>query len=105
MVLPISCSPCSWREIKLFRPAHLVDSVLEGAQILAGYILMLIAMTFSVWLLIAVVVGSALGYWFFEGISPLVLPVRRVRRPAPAATATATGAAAAGSEHLPHPLA
>ena len=49
------------------------------------------------------------GYWFFEGISPLVLPVRRVRRPAPAATAATAAAAgaaaaAAGSEHLPHPL-
>ena len=83
-----------------------MDSVLEGAQILAGYILMLIAMTFSVWLLIAVVVGSALGYWFFEGISPLVLPVRRARPPAPATVATVTVAAAsAGSEHLPQPLA
>ena len=105
MALPNPCSPCSWREIKLFRPTHLVDSELEGAQILAGYILMLITMTFSMWLLITVVVGSALGYWFFEGISPLVLPTRRVRRHASAATATVTGAAATGTEHLPHPLA
>lgn len=89
------CSPCAWRQMKLWLPAHVADSVLQGAQMLASYVLMLIAMTFSVWLLIAVIVGSTLGYWFFEGVSPLVLPTRR-RSAACRASSSAAGPDSAG---------
>jgi Ctr copper transporter family len=43
---------------------------LHGLQALAGYLLMLIAMTYSVELLLSVMIGLALGYQFFFYRSP-----------------------------------
>jgi Ctr copper transporter family len=44
--------------------------LLHGLQALAGYLLMLIAMTYSVELLLSVMIGLALGYQFFFYRSP-----------------------------------
>lgn len=44
---------------------HLVQTVLHLLQITVGYLLMLVFMTFNVYLCLSVVVGSALGYFMF----------------------------------------
>jgi len=44
---------------------HLLQSVLYGAQVLIGMLLMLIFMTYNVWLCIALVVGAVVGFVFF----------------------------------------
>ncbi|XP_046817475.1 high affinity copper uptake protein 1-like isoform X2 [Vespa crabro] len=50
----------------IFSMVHLVQVILHVCQMIIGYFLMLIFMTFNVWLCIAVVIGTALGYWLFS---------------------------------------
>ncbi|KAK0428914.1 hypothetical protein QR680_011082 [Steinernema hermaphroditum] len=50
---------------KLLSLSHFAQSVLFGVQIVVSYFLMLIFMTFSVWLCIAVTAGAAVGYYLF----------------------------------------
>ena len=50
----------------MFRWMHLLQTLLHGIQFVIGYWLMLAAMTFSVWLLIAIVLGSMFGYFLFH---------------------------------------
>ena len=45
--------------------AHSVLSILQTIQYIIGYLLMLIAMTFSLWLFLAVVLGMGTGYFVF----------------------------------------
>lgn len=45
---------------------HLVQTLLHLVQFALGYMLMLIAMTFNVWLFISVVFGASLGYFIFN---------------------------------------
>ena len=45
---------------------HLAQTALHGLQLLIGYILMLIFMTYNVYLCMAVVVGGTFGYWLFS---------------------------------------
>ncbi|XP_058826292.1 high affinity copper uptake protein 1-like [Topomyia yanbarensis] len=44
---------------------HLLQTVLHLIQVSVSYILMLIVMTFNLWLCLAVVSGAAIGYYFF----------------------------------------
>lgn len=50
---------------RLFSLQHLIETLLFGIQITLSYILMLVFMTFSVWLGLAVALGLATGYYFF----------------------------------------
>lgn len=44
---------------------HLLQTLLYILQFVGGYVLMLSAMTYNIWLLVAVVIGFGLGYFFF----------------------------------------
>ncbi|GFR86811.1 high affinity copper uptake protein 1 [Elysia marginata] len=44
---------------------HMLQTLLYVLQFVGGYVLMLSAMTYNVWLLVAVVIGFGLGYLFF----------------------------------------
>ncbi|GBP55499.1 High affinity copper uptake protein 1 [Eumeta japonica] len=44
---------------------HIWQTVLHGLQVLISYMLMLVFMTYNVWLCAAVVLGSATGYFLF----------------------------------------
>ena len=49
----------------MFRASHLVQTVLHVVQIVVSYFLMLIFMTFNMWLCIAVALGAGVGYFVF----------------------------------------
>ncbi|XP_055345725.1 high affinity copper uptake protein 1-like [Paramacrobiotus metropolitanus] len=53
-----------WRG--MFRPMHVLQTVLTGVQFVLGYFLMLAAMTFSVWLFVAMIAGTMVGYFAFQ---------------------------------------
>ncbi|KAK6103460.1 Ctr copper transporter family protein [Brugia pahangi] len=67
----ISYSPIlgfsGFRALKqLFTFYRIVQSSLYFAQILLAYTLMLIAMTFNVWIILGIVFGEAAGYFLFS---------------------------------------
>ncbi|XP_048005604.1 high affinity copper uptake protein 1 isoform X2 [Leguminivora glycinivorella] len=45
--------------------AHAYQTLLHGLQVFISYMLMLVFMTYNTWLCMAVVLGSATGYFFF----------------------------------------
>ncbi|XP_072759468.1 high affinity copper uptake protein 1 isoform X1 [Anoplolepis gracilipes] len=47
------------------RQVHAFQTLLHVIQIVLGYFIMFIFMTYNYWLCIAVGVGSAVGYWLF----------------------------------------
>lgn len=49
----------------LFSFVHILQVILHVIQMIIGYFLMLIFMTYNVWLCIAMVIGTGLGYWLF----------------------------------------
>lgn len=44
---------------------HCIQSVLQGVQVVVGYLLMLIVMSYNAWFLISATVGASVGYFFF----------------------------------------
>lgn len=62
--IPLSQNVRSWR-IR----CHIIDSSLFVVSFFWGYLLMLLVMTYSVWLVVAVILGSGLGYFIFNPIS------------------------------------
>ena len=44
---------------------HIIQTLLHMLQMTISYLLMLIAMTYNVWLFIAVVLGAGAGYFLF----------------------------------------
>lgn len=46
--------------------AHVLQTFLFILQTTLGYVLMLVFMTFSLWLCLAVVLGMTVGYYFFS---------------------------------------
>jgi solute carrier family 31 (copper transporter), member 1 len=50
---------------KMFNKAHIVQTFLHVIQLGISYLLMLIFMTYNVWLCLSVVVGAGLGYFLF----------------------------------------
>ncbi|KYN09801.1 High affinity copper uptake protein 1, partial [Trachymyrmex cornetzi] len=50
----------------LFSGVHFFQTLLHVIQIVLGYFLMFIFMTYNYWLCIAVGTGTALGYWLFQ---------------------------------------
>ncbi|KAH9405603.1 hypothetical protein TYRP_001458 [Tyrophagus putrescentiae] len=57
---------------QLFDKLHLLQTVLHGLQYVISYSLMLIAMTYQVYLCLAIVVGCAIGYFIFTPLSARV---------------------------------
>ncbi|KAI6219833.1 Copper transport protein [Aphelenchoides fujianensis] len=55
---------------RLFSLPHFMQTVLFGVQVGVSYLLMLVFMTFSIWLGIAVAAGTALGFFVF-GAKPV----------------------------------
>uniref|UniRef100_A0A915PSV4 Copper transport protein n=1 Tax=Setaria digitata TaxID=48799 RepID=A0A915PSV4_9BILA len=56
-----------FRAVKqLFTFYRIVQSSLYFAQMLLAYTLMLIAMTFNVWIILSIVFGKAIGYFLFS---------------------------------------
>jgi type IV secretory pathway TrbD component len=45
---------------------NLLKTSFHTLNLLYGYILMLVAMTFNVWLFLALVIGFGVGYWFSQ---------------------------------------
>lgn len=52
---------------KLFNSAHFVQTALHVLQIGISYLLMLVFMTYNVWLCLSVLVGAGLGFFAFGG--------------------------------------
>lgn len=44
---------------------HCIQSVLHGVQVMVGYLLMLIVMSYNAWFLISATAGAGVGYFFF----------------------------------------
>ncbi|KAK3942186.1 Ctr copper transporter family-domain-containing protein [Diplogelasinospora grovesii] len=53
------------------RRAHAIKAVLYGIQNFYAFMIMLIFMTYNGWVMIAVSVGAALGYFIFGGRTPV----------------------------------
>ncbi|XP_057308862.1 high affinity copper uptake protein 1-like [Hydractinia symbiolongicarpus] len=51
--------------MKLLSWSHFLQTMLHMLQVFVGYLLMLAFMTYNVWLCVAVVVGSGVGYFAF----------------------------------------
>lgn len=49
----------------LLATSHLIQTLLHIVQVTVSYVLMLAVMTFNVWLIIAIVLGAGVGYFFF----------------------------------------
>ncbi|KAL7079455.1 hypothetical protein ACQ4LE_001624 [Meloidogyne hapla] len=56
----------------LLSSAHLFQTALFSLQLLISYILMLAVMTFSVWMLLAICLGTATGFWLFGRRRPII---------------------------------
>ncbi|XP_012281367.1 high affinity copper uptake protein 1 [Orussus abietinus] len=50
----------------LLSGVHFLQTFLHAVQYVLGYFLMLIFMTYNIWLCLAMVIGATLGYWFFS---------------------------------------
>lgn len=70
-----TCKPEDRKNFKqyLFSKLHITQSLLHLIQVSVSYILMLIVMTFNLWLCLAVVSGAAVGYYFFGWIRQTTL--------------------------------
>jgi len=51
---------------------HFLQTLLHMIQVSLGYFLMLVVMTFNVWLCISIVVGAGLGYFAFGWLTPSI---------------------------------
>eukprot|EP00057_Strongylocentrotus_purpuratus_P003887 XP_003727592.1 PREDICTED: high affinity copper uptake protein 1 [Strongylocentrotus purpuratus] len=67
-------------QIPLFSWSHLILTALYGLQTLIFYLLMLIAMTLNAYLLIAIVIGSSIGYFLFAWRCSVKVNVTSVQR-------------------------
>lgn len=47
---------------------HLTQTIMHVVQVVLGYLLMLVVMTYQVYLGVAVIVGAGLGYFLFAGL-------------------------------------
>uniref|UniRef100_A0A914RPD6 Copper transport protein n=1 Tax=Parascaris equorum TaxID=6256 RepID=A0A914RPD6_PAREQ len=46
---------------------RVTQALLYAVQATLAYLLMLVVMTFNIWLLFAVIIGEAVGYFLFAG--------------------------------------
>ncbi|XP_015438317.1 PREDICTED: high affinity copper uptake protein 1-like [Dufourea novaeangliae] len=54
------------RAALLFSKVHIIQTIAHIIQLIIGYFLMLIFMTYNVWLCLAVAIGTGIGYWLFS---------------------------------------
>lgn len=62
--IPVTVNQVRNRKICL----HCLNTLSHAFNFFYGYLLMLVVMTFNVWLTIAVIVGCGFGYWIFGAI-------------------------------------
>lgn len=62
-------------QVKMFSLVHSWQTVLHIVQTILSYFLMLIFMTYNVWLCLAVVLGAGFGYFFFGWKKSLVVDI------------------------------
>jgi len=55
--------------------AHGIQTLLHVIQVTVSYMLMLVFMTYNVWLCLAVVIGAGLGYFLFSWRRATVIDV------------------------------
>lgn len=60
-----ACGGAATVKYSMLSSAHIIQTLLHIIQSTASYILMLVFMTYNVWLCMALVLGMALGYFFF----------------------------------------
>ncbi|XP_003747130.1 high affinity copper uptake protein 1 [Galendromus occidentalis] len=60
----ISSSSMSWTSA-IFAPCHITQTILYFIQVVAGYMLMLLFMTFNGYVCIAIVLGATVGHFAF----------------------------------------
>lgn len=61
--------------VKMMSWMHTWQTVLHVVQVILSYLLMLIFMTYNVWLCLAVVLGAGAGYFFFGWKKSLVVDI------------------------------
>ena len=54
---------------------HLIQTLLHVLQVVISYFLMLIFMTYNVWLCIAVAIGAGTGYFIFSWRRAIVVDI------------------------------
>jgi copper transporter 1 len=59
------CQRSSPKPNTMFSWVHAIQTALQITQVVLGYCLMLIFMTYNVWLCVALVSGTGLGYFLF----------------------------------------
>ncbi|CAL1537998.1 unnamed protein product [Lymnaea stagnalis] len=89
----------------ILNKGHFLQTLMYILQFLGGYILMLAVMTYNIWILLAVLVGLGLGYFFFgwgeyEEASA-ALHVQRIPRSYLLTCGTITPSSSATQELLP----
>lgn len=66
---------CFFCRPTMFSTTHLLQTFLHIVQISVSYFLMLIFMTYNVWLCLAVLFGATLGYFLFGWKKSVVVDV------------------------------
>lgn len=61
--------------ISMISSSHLLQTLLHVLQVFISYCLMLVFMTYNVWLCIAVILGAGTGYFFFGWKRAVVVDV------------------------------
>ncbi|CAD5216952.1 unnamed protein product [Bursaphelenchus xylophilus] len=61
----LDCTANSTYSSRLTRPSHLLQTALFFVQLIFSYMLMLVVMTFSLWLIAAILLGTGLGQYIF----------------------------------------
>jgi len=61
--------------VKMLSSAHVVQTLLHTLQFLVSYCLMLVFMTYNVWLCLACLLGSGTGYFFFGWRKSVVVDI------------------------------
>lgn len=62
-------------QVKMFSAVHALQTFLHLVQTIISYFLMLIFMTYNVWLCLAVALGAGVGYFFFGWKKSLVVDI------------------------------
>eukprot|EP00058_Branchiostoma_floridae_P023962 XP_002609452.1 hypothetical protein BRAFLDRAFT_226590 [Branchiostoma floridae] len=60
---------------RILSSAHLIQTLLHVLQIVVSYFLMLVFMTYNVWLCIAVAIGAGIGYFSFGWKRAIVIDI------------------------------
>lgn len=61
--------PASIEQIRKWRiTLFILESLIQTFNFVWGYILMLLVMTYSIWFLVAILIGSGIGYFLFDPV-------------------------------------